>query len=313
MKCVLALVGLLSLSLAQVAEAQVPLTPAAADPDAKIVEELVVTARYPGPVFWKVSDGDSTVYVLGVPSLAPRRQVWDQARFAHYLAGANEVILPFNSISVSLLGAPGAALGYLRLRSSRPFEAGLDPATQARFVAARQAVGQPAGHYKVSHPLAAGLMLINDFREYRQLTANDPAKLIGLLARRDGVKVVQKSYEVGPLLGAIVKTSPGAGRTCLDVAIEEATSGPESILAASRAWAEGDVASALAAERTYEKCLAVTPGAAAFFERVKRDEIAQISTALKSPGHAIALVPLRTLLAEDGVLERLKAAGYAIE
>jgi hypothetical protein len=180
-------------------------------------------------------------------------------------------------------------------------------------VAARTRLGQPADHYKTTHPLAAGLMLTNDYRDKEGLTTTDPTKLIKYLAQRQKVRIVQRAYDLGPLLGAVARTSKAAGGACLDEVLREVEAGPGGVRAASRAWAEGDVAGALGAERSYERCLAVTPGALAFDAKVKGDLIGDIETALKTPGHAIAVAPLRTLLAQGGVLDRLRAAGYTVK
>jgi uncharacterized protein YbaP (TraB family) len=305
-----------ALLIAAPAAAQVALNPRTVDPndpDATVVEEMVVTGRLPGPAWWRVSDADTTVYVLGAPSVAPKHQVWDRQWFERRLDGANEVILPFNGLKVRLMGAPGAMFSYLRLKSNRPFEDSLDAATKARFVAARTRLGQPADHYKTTHPLAAGLMLTNDYRDREGLTTTDPTKLIKYLAQRKKVRIVQRAYDLGPLLGAVARTSQAAGRTCLDEVLREVEAGPGGVQAASRAWASGDVAGALNAERSYERCIAVTPGALAFDAKVKGDLIADIETALKTPGHTIAVAPLRTLLAQGGVLDRLRAAGYTVK
>src|SRR6478609_1658081 len=61
--------------------------PAAADPDSVLVEELVVVARDKGPAWWTVSNGASTVYVLGAPSLAPKRTPWDTLTLERRLKG----------------------------------------------------------------------------------------------------------------------------------------------------------------------------------------------------------------------------------
>ena len=111
------------------------------DPDATLVEELVVTARLPGPAWWKVSDADTTVYVLGVPSIAPKRMQWDRGVFERRLQGANVVILPFVNVRAKAAGSVGTAFNLLRIRSGGPFEAKLDPATRARFVAVRTRLG----------------------------------------------------------------------------------------------------------------------------------------------------------------------------
>ena len=81
---------------------------------------------------------------------------------------------------------------------------------------------------------------------------------------------------------------------------------------AARAWAAGDVRGALANERTYERCIALVSGAEAFDARAKADDVADIVRALGKPGHAIAVVPLRPLLAQGGVLEQLRAKGFTV-
>ena len=293
------------------ARAQVPLTPV--DPDATLVEELVVTARERGPAFWRVEDADTVVYVLGVPSLAPKRMAWDQAGFMRRLAGANVVVVPAKGMRVRLAGAPGAAISYLRLKSSKPFEETLSPGEQARFASARARLGKPAGRYGTKNPLAAGLLLITDYRDTHNLSDQDPNKLIRLLASQAGVPTESKTYDLSPLLGAVVKAGGGDGRACLDEALRDVEQGPGGTLEATRAWAVGDVRGALAAERTYERCINSVPGAAALDARIKADQAAQIAQALKRPGHAIAVVKLRPLLSQGGVLDRLRAQGFTVK
>ncbi|MDB5426352.1 MAG: hypothetical protein JWP23_1428 [Phenylobacterium sp.] len=306
----------LAAALAAPAVAQVPITPARPDPndpDAVLVEELVVTGRLPGPAWWTVSDGAATVYVLGAPSLAPKHMEWDRAVFDRRLAGANLVILPFQDVKVTVTGAFGAAFNFLRLRGGGPFEATLDPAAKARFVAARERLGQPADHYPTRNPLAAGLRLATDYRERTALTNSDPTKLIKLLAGRAKVPISQKSYDIGPLMGAILRTPQAAGRACFDEVLAQVEAGPGVTQAAARAWAQGDVRGALGNERTYERCIALVPGAQTFEARVKADQVAEIEKALKAPGHAIAVVPLRPLLAQGGVLDQLRAKGFTVK
>lgn len=298
--------------LAAPAAAQVP-QPAPTFPDEVILEELVVTARDRGPAWWTVSDGDTTVYVLGTPTLAPKRMEWDRTVFERRLAGANAVILPFQDVKVKMSGALGAAFNFLRLRSGGPFEETLDPGARARFAAAREKLGQPAKHYATKNPLAAALLLVTDYRDRSNLTNADPTKLVKLLAQRAKVPIVQKSYDIGPLMGAVLRTPPAAGRGCLAEVLAQVEAGPGVTLAATRAWAAGDARGALENERTYERCIALVPGAQAFDARTKADQAAQIAEALKTPGHAIALVPLRPLLSQGGVLDRLRAQGFEVK
>ncbi len=306
----------LALALAAPAWSQVPLTPARPDPndpDAVIVQELVVVARDQGPAWWTVSDGDTLVYVLGVPSIAPKHMQWDRAAFERRLKGANVVILPFQDVRVRVTTSIGAAWNYMRLRSSTPFEETLDSEARARFVDARTRIGQPAQRYGTKNPLAAGLLLLTDYRDRSGLTNSDPIKLIKGLSQQAHVPIWQKSYDIAPQLGAILRTPPAAGRACLDEVIAQVRAGPSGTLTATKAWAEGDVPAALENERTYERCIALVPGAAAFDAKAKSDEVAEIEQALKIPGHAIAVVQLRPLLSQGGVLERLRAQGLIVK
>lgn len=309
----------LGLAASTLASAQVALTPAApaaanpTDPDAVLVQELVVTARDKGPAWWTVSNGQSTVYVLGAPSIAPKRIAWDRTVFDRRLKGANQVLLPFQNVRVRIIGIFGLGFRLMRLRSGTPFEETLDPAMRARFVAARTKLGLPADHYKTNNPLAAGLLLATDYRKHENLTAGEPSKPVKVYAAMAKVPVKEKVYDVGPLLGSVLRTPPDAGRACLNEVIDQVLAGPGVTVSSAKAWADGDVKGALANERTYERCVALVPGAAAFDAQVKADEAQAIEAALKQPGHAIAVIQLRPLLAQGGVLDRLRAAGYQIK
>ena len=305
----------LALAMAAASAAQVPLAPTApgSDPDSVLVEELVVVARDRGPAWWTVSNGTSTVYVLGAPSLAPIRTGWDTTTLERRMHGATEVILPFLTVKVRAAGSIGAAWNYLRLRAGGPFEETLDPQTRARFAAARDKLGQPARRYTTHNALAAGLLLAGDYRDHSHLTNADTAKVVKDFAKRAGVPVVQRSYSLGALLGQVVRTSPAAGRACLDAVMDQVEAGPGVTQAAARAWAEGNTIGALENERTYERCIAMVPGAADFDARAKADQVAAIEAALTKPGHALAVVQLRPLLARGGVLDQLRAKGYQVK
>jgi uncharacterized protein YbaP (TraB family) len=310
----LASLCLAALICALPAAAQAPPPAVAADdPDATLVEELVVMGRLPGPAWWRVMDADTTVWVLGVPSLAPRRMQWDRVIFDRRLQGANVVVLPFVNVRAKLGGSLGTAFNLMRIKSGGPFEEKLDPATRARFVAVRTRLGQPAKHYSTANPLAAGVQLAIDYRDRSNLTNMDPAKLVRLLAQRARVPVVEKSYDLGGQLGAVLRTPAATGRACFDEVLAQAEAGPGVTVAAARAWAVGDVRGALENERTYERCLASISGGRAYDERTKADEAAAILKALQTPGHAIVLVPLRPLLAQGGVLDRLRSRGVTVK
>ncbi|MFD1190880.1 TraB/GumN family protein [Phenylobacterium conjunctum] len=301
-----------ALLMAAPSAAQTP-APPSSDPDAVLVEELVVTARERGPAWWRVSDGDTTVYVLGAPSGMVKGMAWDDAVLERRLAGANQVILPFNNVGVGVFGAAGVLIDIARLKAKAPIEDTLAPALKARFVAAREAVGQPAKRYALKNGLAAGILLVADYRDHAHISAAEPAKTVARMAKARKIKTVTKVYPLGPILGATLRTSAQAQAACLDDALDEVEAGSAKARAATQAWADGDVRAALDGERGYEKCLNSAPGASDLDARIKADEAAAIAQALKTPGHAVAVIPLRPLLSQGGVLDRLRAQGFVIK
>jgi hypothetical protein len=311
----LAALGLAILLTAGPSMAQVDLSPALSpppDPDAVLVEELVVMARDKGPAWWRVSDADTTVYVLGAPSVMPKSFPWDHSVLEQRLNGASSVILPFNSVKVSVLGAPGALL-RVALMKGKPVEEELPPALRARFVAAREAAGQPAKRYGMKNELGAAIMLVGDYRSKARLTASDPGKTIASIAKARKLKTESKAYDLGPLLGAAARTPAAAQRACLGDALDEVEAGPEPIRRAASAWADGDVRGALDVERGYDRCLLATPAAVKLDTQFKADTAAAIERALAKPGHGVAIVQLRPLLSQGGVLDRLRAKGYTVK
>jgi uncharacterized protein YbaP (TraB family) len=283
-----------------------------ADPDAVLVQELVVVARDKGPAWWRVSDADTTVYVLGAPSVLPKSQPWDRSVLERRLQGANSVILPFNSVSVKLTSVPGLMLRWVTLKSG-PAEDHMPQGLKQRFVTARESIGQPAKRYGYKNDLLVGVMLVGDYREHAKLTSADPAKTVERMAKARKIKVETRSLSLGGLVGQAASLPKAAQRACLDDALEEVEAGPAGARSAGAAWAEGDVPNALNQERSYERCLARLPGALNLDARFKADQAAAIEKALQQPGHSVAVVQLRPLLSQGGVLDRLRAKGYVIK
>lgn len=312
MKFAIAVLGLLLVAAPATAA-----TPPIEDIEGFTVEEFVVQARLPGPAWWKVSDGDSVVYILGMPDALPRGQAWDQTVLRKRLAGANGLITP---PEVRATAKP-TALPRL-LASYREVSKGdvdlltlLSPAREARLRAASARAGKSPEAYRKLHPWFAGGRLAGDFRKRAGLEFGEPMKAIRKAAKTAKVKATPAmvvNTTATSLLGDLKAMPDSAGLACLDQAMEETEVGSDAVRRAGRAWASGDVAGALAAPRSAERCLAALPGAA----ELKRDSLARqasaIDAALKKPGRTVAVLSLRSLVAREGVLQRLKARGYVV-
>jgi hypothetical protein len=279
------------------------------DPEAHIVEELVVQAREPGPAWWRVSDKGSTVYILAVPDRPTPAVAWDQTVLNRRLKGANAVIGPVG-FHASLRDIPAVFRLRAQLKSKTPMEAGLPPALAARFAADAAHEGKAPGRYSGWQPLAAGAFLLQE--SHGRWRPIEPQ--VRAAARRAGVKVENAGiYAAMPLAQTAMKTlTPAEQQACLGWALDDVEAGEPRARRATEGWARGDVAVALTAPRGFDRCLLVLTGGAELWADVTRDEANAIARALGKPGHAVALVGLRRLLAEDGVIARLEAKGLHV-
>lgn len=284
------------------------------DPEETLVEELVVNARLPGPAWWRVSDADTTIYILGTPSALPRGQGWDRSIVERRLTGAFALLTPPEA-KAGLTDTP-AFIGMMnRMRSKTPLAEALSPALNTRFTAALKTMGKSASAYAGWKPLAAGMLMARDFRKSARLDFDQPDAAIRAIARKKRVKVVPAgSFKAAAAAKVIVRDHTAeAGVACLAVALEEVEAGAGRLRAAGQAWAAGEVRTSMSGVRGYERCAAQLPGAAELNRKALSDQTEAIARALKTPGHAVAIMGVRPLVSEEGVLQRLRARGYTVK
>jgi len=306
-----ALTALATLSAASLARAQTA-PPAIDDPEANLVEELVVNARLPGPAWWKVSDADTTVYVLGVPGAVPKGMAWDTSVLERRLDGAFAVITP-PVAKAGLTDLPALLSMRGKLKAERPLDQ-VAPELAPRLARAWAATGQKGDAWKDWKPLGAGLLLAGNAQKTARLTGDEPERTIEKLARKHRVKARPAAiYKAMPMIRTLVKQhSEDAGLICLEGVIDEVEAGPEPVRAAARAWAQGDVRAAVYAPRQGQRCVMALPGMSEEFRRMSAAQVDAVTEAMKTPGKAVAVLSLRGLVAEDGVLATLRARGFKV-
>jgi len=286
----------------------------ARDPEAAIVQELIVTAPNGGPAWWSVTKGGSTVWILGTPSDLPKGVSWDQRVLDRRLSQSRQVLMP-PVAHAGLLDIFGIIAAQRRLKSRAPLEARAPAPLGSKFIAAAATLGRAPRDYDHWNGLMAGVMMSVDFRRKAGLDLFAPLPAIRRAAEARHVPVSDvANYPFMPTLRAgVAEVTPEREWVCLDAAVGEIAQGAEAFRAAARAWAMGDVRTALTTPRGYEVCFNSIPAGAAIAKRVTSDETRAIERALQTPGRVIAVVNLRTLLAEGGVLAQLRADGYAIK
>ena len=156
----------------------------------------MVRAATPGPAWWKVSDADSTIWVLGLPAgYTPTTLAWDRSVLQKRLTGAHSLLMrPMGQLT--LQGSGLKAAGTLARMApgvrwtNGAIEDDLPPTLAGRFSAARTRLGKPARRYSTPIPALAGIKLADDYRTWAGLQG-DPSGEAEVMARKLKVPVAR--------------------------------------------------------------------------------------------------------------------------
>jgi hypothetical protein len=284
------------------------------DPNA-IVEELVVTARYPGPAYWRVSDADSEVWILGIPGRIPSNLVWDKTRTADILKGANGVIMP------SVATAKFSEILKFTLKNLKNFS---NEGDQTLEQVVPPSVAQ---HYRQLPPaLRRDDLLKSTFRpvfaafalEAKAIKTNGWVMVesdIVSLAKKAKVKTRRASETpVLPLATAMMSMSQADQAQCFDAFVTDVEQTIMTIDPVARAWANGQTAEMLNQRRSsgIEDCLYSISEIKRQRALVYQTEIKTIKAALDQPGKTVMIANIHPLVAQNGILARLKAEGLTV-
>jgi hypothetical protein len=282
------------------------------DPEANVVDELVVNASLPGPAWWRITDEDTTIYLLGVLQALPEDQGWDTSVLERRLTGAFAVILPPQG-KAGIGDIPAALALRGKLKSNTPLDTAA-PGLASKLARARATLGKAPDAYRQWSPLGAGAIMAGDYRKVARLEPAEPERAIARLARRHRVKArPAATYKVMPVIRTAVREhSPEAGLVCLEGVLDEVDAGAGAARAAALAWARGDVRGAISGPRNFQRCLLGLPGMADLERRATQDEVEALSAAMKTPGHAVAVYGVRGLVATGGVLDQMRARGFVV-
>jgi hypothetical protein len=279
-----------------------------------VLGEVVVTARSPGPAWWRVGKGQSLVWVLGLPDGLPKGFGWDARSLDQHLAGARRAIGPAVA-TASLLAIPAALSLERRMRTKAPIEADLPLQLRARFLAAAAALHHPPSRYDRWNGLVAGLVMIRDFEHEAGVDPEAPFPMIARAAEARGLKPrPAATYKALDMLRTGAAELDGeVEQACLGDALDEIEAGRARALRDAEAWARGDIRQAQGAQVGAERCFDRLPETARVSRQSAADETAAILAALQQPGPSVAFLSLRRLLAKDGVFDQLEAKGVDVE
>ncbi len=288
------------------------------------IEEITVVGRYPGPPLWKVASGENVLWIFGELNPVPKGLDWDPRNAqrvienAEVVIGAPRVSAPtFNPIRLFRLFRAARRL------ARNPAGAGLDdvlpPELYARYSTLR-ARHQPKDKDEDLRPALAALRLYGAALDDVGLTTDSGVgKTVARLMRRsdaDEAEIVVKT-EPETVLEELKKVSREAELTCFASIMTSIETDLDGMKERANAWAVGDVA----ALRRFDypdsegNCLAMLFSAGGLAEL--RDDLygqwlREAEDALANHARSFSVLPMRQLVAADGVLAQLAARGYTV-
>lgn len=319
MRKLLACFCVFAATVATAQDAPPPSPDPAAAPEWTQIETVHATSR-PGPAVWRVSKGDSEVWILATVGPLPKDFTWNTGTVGDLLDGANAVITP-PGFGVGLTDGIWLLINYgnrLSLPRGQALEATLDVPMRARFVALRTQLGKDEDRYRTDSPFRAALRLFTDFRDKRQMTG-DAWGAINRLAHDKHVKMkpAGENTSAYDALRDVLTLPTDRQRVCLGQAIDALSYLSVHAEPAARAWAIGDVKTVKAnlddAPDPMDCITAAVTSLAAIRAKSDAAELAGIEKALDQKGKTIALIGMRDLLRKGGLLEQLQARGLTIE
>jgi hypothetical protein len=233
------------------------------------------------------------------------------------LEGANRLITPPRvGVSIDLFSLPKLLFDARNVdRSKTEIGQRLPDELVRRLENASVSAGEKADAFTHVPPWIAGLRLAGQYHRHVGLNYREPLTTIRSAARHARVVTVPAdaaTSKAATLLHDIKAISDDVSRRCVESAVAEVEAGDLPVRAAANAWASGDIRVVLDRQRSSQLCLALLPGAGAESRDALQLQADAIEAALAKPGHSVAVLPLRTLVTQGGVLDRLRKRGLEV-
>lgn len=303
--------------------------------------EVVVIGRQPGPPLWKVSNGDKVLWVFPYLRWIPKNMIWESGRVERIIAESQEI-----------LGLPkiswGPSPGFFNKRRYRrllmqleqnpdggTLEESLPPELYTRF-AALQARYFPANHdFDGKRPLEAGRRMMRFILKQEGLDSSDDIlKKIRRFVHRNRdiehteifVRTEIDSFDelkdrVEAVYGSL---PPEQERACFEQQVRHMEEDIAEMRSRAYTWAQGNIDKfrnvPLWEFNESDACNGLFFGSTSpeqetligMTTRMNQAWLDAAEDALATNTSTFAILPITELVAEDGLLSRLKAKGYEV-
>ncbi len=297
------------LAIAPVALAQTP----PQDDSADRVEDVVVTARRAGAPMWEISDGESTVILVGALSGVPRDFEWRPEALEAATARSQRILYPQEGrASLSdVLRLIWRIRTIARLPNGTTTADYLTPEWQARLDALKANDRDPKWRTQSFVGLSFDLMEQAGYSRGRNRGAADAVRRAAREARVGGEPVgIVRGDE---MIDNLITQPPQTYLPCLQASIRAAEAGPAGAAARLDAWRSLKVPEVLATPLDQAVSLCWPWGDPEIAPVLRGQWADAAKLALTRPGVTMGVAPLRVLAEPGGVLDQLEAQGLDVE
>ena len=275
-------------------------------------DAIVVTAQRSGAPIWTIDTARGTILLVGEIVEVPKATPWRPERLEAATAGAQRVIL-----GTKAKVSPGDILRLIfaggkltRLPKGTQAADYLDESQRRRLTALEQRYDQD---YSRQSLLMTGFDLLAKRLGFNRDTGDDATEVVRKAADRADVSAEPVGILRGEdILDDLFAAPPESHLPCLDAAMTATEQGPGLIAQRGADWRAFDIPAVMAnpLEIALGRCW---PWADQELGAELRGQwVGAISRATDAEGVTLAVVPLRVLAEQDGVLDQLERRGLTI-
>lgn len=285
---------------------------AAQEPEPASDNAIVVTAQRSGAPMWTVDTPSGTIILVGEIRAIPKTTPWQPDRLKEATAQADRVILgarprisPGDVLRLMFNGNKFTKLPKKTVASDY-----LDDAQWARL----EALGtQHKEDYARQSFLLTSFQMLRKELRFNRDTGDDASDVVKNAAEKAKVPITRAASLRGEdVIDNLFESAPDAHIPCLTSAMDAVESGPDIVEKRATDWRRYDIPAVMAnpLEAALGKCWPwADETLGSELRTIWVDRITEASTAT---GTTLAVVPLRVLAEDGGVLDQLDARGFDI-
>jgi len=290
------------------------------------VEEIEILGERPGPQLWKITNGENTLWLLGLLQPLPKHMKWKSGAVEEVLDQSQEVIASGGAVSAKVGLVSGLKLyrqwRALRVNPDEQTLADVLPAPLwARFETLRAKYAPRDRDMTELRPIfAAGALFQAAVERVGLTTENDVHDRVEKLAKRRDLPIRQVKLVLenpSETLGAVDEIPLTGQIACLETTIARLEIDVDTMRVRAKAWADGDIDAFKAAaypdqQQACWNALGSASEIKPLIEKAQRDWLAFFDAALASSKVSLAMQSIDRVLAPDGVLAHAHSKGYEV-